>query len=792
MAALTLALGIGANTAIFSVVDAVLLRPFPYKNSGRLVMIWDQLTKLGLTQFPVTFANYRDYRNQNGVFEDIAAFDYANFNLTEAANPPERIAGMRVSANLFPVLGAEAALGRTFAWEERQPGRSSVAILSDELWRRRFGADPKVVGRTITLDQDLFVVVGIMPRTFRFTTRSVNPPELWTPLIVPADSGRTAGALQLLARLKPGVSIESAQANMKTLAAGIEQQYHPFRGPHGEDAGYGVSVISLRDQVFGNMRQGLIMLMGAVGFVLLIACANLANLLLAKAASRQKEMAIRKALGAGRGRLMAQLLTESTLLALLGGCLGLLLAVWGVAGLAAIAPRTMSIPATIKLSAPALAFTLTLSLLTGLLFGLAPAARATKASLNESMRGAERHWLPVSAPDFLVAAEVALLLVLVAGAGLLMKSFVRLQQVNPGFNAERVVTAQISLEQSQYRQSYQSAAFFSQLLERLAALPEVRSASVTSRLPLSGAGGGARGGDPFSIEGRAYNPNSRTPQVVNYQVTGLNYFRTMQIPVLSGRDFSAQDTDTSIPVAIINETMARGFWPGKSPLGQRIMLGAPRPGKPWLTIVGVAGDVRNASLDVTPIPQMYAPHAQNPSRAMTIVVLTDADPLAVLSGMRGEVFALDRSQPLYDVNTMQHRLAGSVAQPRFQSTLLGLFAAFALMLGAVGIYGVVSYSVAQRTREIGIRMALGAQSGDVLKTIVSRRAPMVLAGIAIGVGVALALARLMSSLLYGVSAKDPWVLLGSASVLALVALVAAFIPARRALSIDPVRALRHE
>jgi putative ABC transport system permease protein len=458
----------------------------------------------------------------------------------------------------------------------------------------------------------------------------------------------------------------------------------------------------------------------------------------------------------------------------------------------ALAPKTMSIPHAVKLNTSALAFTLVLSVATGLLFGLVPAARVTNASLNESLRGAVRRRIPFSVSDFLVMAEVALALVLVSSAGLLLKSFLRLTDVNPGFDAGKLITAQISLGQAQYQQNYQSAAFFNQLLDRVAALPAVSSVSVTSRLPVSGAGSGARGGDPFSIEGRPYNGASRTPQVVNYQVVGLNYFRTMQIRILAGRDFEPQDSEASTPVVIINDTMARGFWPGKSPLGQRITLGAPRPGKPWLTITGVVNDVRNSSLDVTPIPQMYVPFQQNPLRSMTIVLRAQADPLDLVKDLRREALALDPNQPVYDVNTMEQRLAGSVSQPRFRTVLLEIFATLALLLGAVGISGVVSHSVAERTREIGIRMALGAQRGDVVKNIVKGSSRSVLAGIAAGLAASLALSRLLSSFLFGVRPKDPWVLIGAAAISAVVAILAGYIPARRATKIDPVIALRYE
>ncbi len=777
LAVLALALGVGANTAIFTVVNAVLLRPFPFKDSERLVVVWDQLRKLGLTQFPVTFANYFDYRDQNRVFEDVAAFQYTAFNLSEQSGQPERISAMRVSANLFPLLGAAAAAGRVFASEENQPGRDNVVVVSHALWRRRFGADLNVIGKTVMLDGNLFTVIGIMPAGFEFSIQTSTSPGLWLPLAFRSDPARLAGGLQLLARLKDGASLEQAQANLKAVAGAIEQQYHPYRGPRGEDAGYGVVVVPLREQIFGQWRKGLLVLMGAVGFVLLIACANVANLLLARAAGREKEIAIRSALGASRSRLVRQFLTESMLLALLGGAGGLALAYGGVDLIVALGPYKPGTP--LGPDSLVLGFTLLLSLVTGLLFGLIP---AFSADVSPSRRPA------VSASRLLIASEVALSLVLVAGAGLLVKSFLRLESVNPGFRAERVLAAQASLPQPAYRERNQISAFYQQLMEQLGNLPGVESASMASRLPL----GGGRGGDPFSIEGRPYDSASKTPQVVNSQVAGPNYFRTMGIPLLTGRDFTERDAESGLPVVIINETMARGFWHNEDPLGKRIVLGAPRPGAAWLTIAGVVGDVKNASLDVAPLPQMYVPHSQNPSRSMTLVVRTAASPMAMVALVRSAVAAIDKNQPIYDVITMEQRLSASVAQPRFQSTLLGVFAGIALLLATVGIYGVVAHGVARRTREIGIRMALGAQRWDVLRLVIGESMGPALIGLAAGVAATFALGRALGSLLYEVTPTDPATLAGASLLLLGAALVACYLPARRATRIEPMSALRQE
>ncbi|OLE25410.1 MAG: hypothetical protein AUI36_32600, partial [Cyanobacteria bacterium 13_1_40CM_2_61_4] len=580
VAVTALALGIGANTAIFSVV---------------LVMVWEQLLKLGLDRFPATFGDYFDYRDQNAVFEDIAAFEYANLDLT-GSEQPERLLAMRASANLFPLLGRKAALGRTFVPEENQPGRDAVVVLSDALWRRRFGADASLVGKTVSLDGNPFTVVGVMPAGFRFSIDGSSSPDVWAPIAFHPDPARTAGGLRMIARLKPGVSTERAGTDMKTISARLEQQHHLYRGPRGEDAGYDVIVVPLREQLFGDVRRGLLVLLGAVGLVLLIACANVANLLLARATARQKEMAIHVAVGAGRLRLVRQLLTESVLLGLMGGCLGLILAFWGVDVLVSLSPNSVSSIVDVGIDGQALAFTLVIALVTGLIFGLAPALQVSRIDLNESLKVAGRSpaaGIGSRVRQLLVVGEVALSLMLVVGSGLLIKSFIRLRAVHPGFNAEKLITAQISLSPSRFRQNHQMTAFYRQLLDRIATLPEVKSASVVSALPLSEGGGG----DPFSIEGRPwrpFDPATRTPQVVSHQAIGLDYFRTMQIPLRAGRRFTERDSEGALPVVVVNETMARGFWARENVIGKRIMLGAPRPGAPWLTIVGVVGDVRSS------------------------------------------------------------------------------------------------------------------------------------------------------------------------------------------------------
>ena len=808
VAVVTLALGIGANTAIFTVINAALLRPLPYRDPERLVMVWNQLLNLGLTRFGASYADYFDYRDQNQVFEGIAAFGSRQFDLTGGAQP-ERVSGVGVSANLLPLLGVSAAFGRTFTADENQAGRDTVALLSDALWRRRFGADPGLVGRTILLDGTAHTVVGILPRGFRFSINGSESPDVWVPIALHPDPARTTeGVLNLIARLKPGITVERAQTEMSTIATRLEQQFHLYRGPHGEDAGYAVLVLPLREQVFGDMRQSLLVLLGAVGFVLLIACANVANLLLARAAARQKEMAIRFALGASRFRVIRQLLTESWMLALLGGAAGLVVARWGLRLILVASPsqaarlEALSPAAPVALDGHVLAFTLLVTVLTGLLFGLAPAFESARFTLNQSLQeGGTTSFAGAagvggnprsrfSRRAALVIAQVALSMVLVLGAALLIRSFSRLMEVDPGFNAEKLVTAQITLPQSQYREDYQVAGFFDQLLARVRALADVKSAAAISGLPLNG----RSGGDPFSIEGRPWRPTApgtNTPQFMDHETVTAGYFRTLQIPLLAGREFTEQDAAGSLPVAVINRTMARAFWPKEDPIGKHIMPGAPRPGAAWLTIIGVVGDVKSAALDVPSIPQMYRPAPQHPDRTMTLVIRTSADPMSVVCEVRRQLFMLDKDRPLYHVAAMEQIVSDSIAPRRFDLLLLSGFAALALVLAAVGIYGVVSYSVAQRTHEIGVRVALGARPRDVLGLVARQGLVLALAGIAVGVAASLALTRLISGLLFSVRATDPVTFVTVSILLLGVALVASLVPARRATRVDPIAALRH-
>jgi putative ABC transport system permease protein len=784
-AVLTLALGIGANTAVFSVVDAVVLRPLPYRGAGSLVIVWDQLLKLGLDQFPVTFANYSDYRRHNRVFEDIAAFTYSDVNLEGSPDSvPERLQAMAVTANLFALLGASPVIGQAFVPGQNDAGQGDSVILSYSLWQRQFATDPAIVGKSIRLDGRSLRVQAVMAPAFSFTILGAGAPDLWIPLTVPHTPPRSEGLLRLIARLKAGTSIQQAQADLTSIAEGIEEDYHPYTGPHGEDAGYRVSLVPLRDQLFGGFRAGVLILAGAVVFVLLIACANVANLLLARGARRRREFAIRAALGASRRQILAELAAESLLLSLAGAILGVLLAHWGVAALTALGGLPEQVRIAIDLRV--LSFTLLLSLATGLLFGFAPAIRSARAGLDltggRTVLGQERNRLRAA----LIAAEVALGVVLLVGAGILLKSFAHLRSVEPGFDPHNLLTMQVTLPAVRYLEPRSKVAFFSQLEERLRRIAGVESAALVSQLPLAG---GGPGGSPFSIEGRPYDSSGRVPQVATRYRISPDYFRSMRIPLLAGRRFERRDGPGTLPVAVINQTMARGFFAAGNPIGQHIMMGAPRPGVPWLTIVGVVPDVRGTSLRAVALPQIYTPFAQDPGSSMIAVLRTSTDPLGLALAARRQISAVDRGQAASDVRTMQQRLSGSIQRDRFETLLLTIFALAALALAAIGIYGVLDHSVCQRVPEIGLRVALGAQPLDVIRLIVAEGMRPAMLGLVLGLAATFPLTRFVRSLLFEVAPADPVTLLFVPVLFASVALAACVIPALSAARLDPSKAL---
>ncbi len=784
-AVIALALGIGANTAIFSVVNSVLLRPLGYKEPERLVTIGHSYPKLDLIA-SVSAPGYIDYRDQTSAFEEIAASSNANYNLTDGGEP-ERVQGRRVTANFFPLLGVAPALGRPFLAEEDKPEASRVAILSHGLWQRRFGGDPQIVNRTITLNNESYTVVGLMPMEFRF-----GRDELWTPIAFTpeqlANDRRGNEYLGVIARLKQGVTIEKAQAELDFIARRI-MEANPEAYP--ADSGWGVKLKSLNEEIVGNVRPALLVLLGAVGFLLLIACSNVANLMLARAAARGREIAIRTALGASRLRIVRQLLTESLLLALVGGTAGLLLAVWGIDLLVALEPVDVPRAREIGIDARVLLFTIGLSLLTGVLFGLLPALQASKpeliGKLKEGGRGSAIGGGLRNARSLLVVTEIAVALVLLIGAGLMVRSFSRLLNVNPGFQTENVLTMQVALPATKYREPQQRRAFFQELMERLKTLPGVESVGAISNLPL----GGGVTSFTFAIEGRPAPPGVMNPHT-DGRVATPDYLQTMKIPLLRGRHFTERDNADARLVAIIDETLARQFFPGEDPVGKRITIEGPDENPIWREIVGVVGAIRHKGLDAELKAQLYYPHAQSTAGFMSVVVRTANEPASLTSAVRGAVRAVDKEQPVYNVRTMGEVLNNSVSQKRFSMFLLTIFAAVALVLAAVGIYGVMAYTVTARTNEMGIRIALGARSIDILRLVVGQGMILALAGVALGLIIAFGVTRVMSSLLYGVSATDPVTFAAIALLLTGVALLACYIPARRATKVDPMIALRYE
>ena len=784
VAVIALALGIGANTAIFSVVNTVLLRPLPYKDPEQLVMVWEDATKHGYPRDTPTAANYIDWRDQNSVFSGMAAIGDESFNLT-GIREPERLEGRPVSASLFPLLGVEPQLGRVFTAQEDQPGSQQVVVLSYGLWQRRFGGDANIIGKPLTLNNETYTVIGVMPARFQFPSKD---DELWVPIAFTAQqaANRNTHYLQVVARLKPGITLQQAQTEMTTIGARLQQQYPQ------SNAEVGVAVTSLHEHLVGDIKPVLLVLLGAVALVLLIACANVANLLLARAAIRQKEIALRVALGARRWRLLRQFLTESVLLALFSGVVGLAIAYTGLILLRTFIPENISQAREISLDLRVLGFTLLVSLFTGVLFGLAPALQAARFNQSETLKEGGRDSATGASGKrlrgLLVTAEVAVSLVLLIAAGLLVNSFLRLRNVDPGFKTDNLLTMKIVLPQPKYEEMARRTAFYTELVQRVQSVAGVRSAAVTTNLPLY------RQGNSISIrvEGRP-DPALGQELIVVTRMVSPGYFDTMSIPLLAGRALTDQDTDTTPNIAVISETMARRFWPGEDPIGKRISIGRIRSDADWIRVVGVVKDVRQVELSTDPKPQMYFTYRQLDFFAPEdLVVKTDVDPASLAATVRKTVWEIDKDQPVSDIRTMQEILAESIARQRFSMLLLGLFAGVALLLAAVGIYGVMSYSVAQRTHEIGIRMALGAQATAVLKLAVGYGLKLVLAGVAIGLIAAFALTRLMSTLLFGVTATDPATFALISLLLVGVAALASYIPARRATKVDPIIALRYE
>jgi len=786
IAVITLALGVGANAAIFSVANMALLRPLPYQNPDELVMVWETAPKLGFPHNDVAPANFIDWRDQNRVFTQIAAFGGASLSLT-GQGEPERIEGERVSASLFPLLGVAPALGRVFTEQEDRSGAQSVIVLSHSLWQRRFGGDTGLIGQSLTLNNHPYTVVGVMPAHFRFPGREQ---EFWVPMAFEPDeaAGRGDHYLSVVARLKPGVTRRQAQAEMDAIAARLLQQYPRT------NTDQGVALVQLHEEFAGAIRKPLLILMGVVGFVLLIACANLTNLLLARATQRASELTIRAALGASRMRLIRQLLTESVLLALSGGAVGALLAIWGVDLLETLVPENLAQARGVVMDWRVFGFSGAVSLLTGVLFGLAPALQISKLNLTEALKEGGRSGAGSGSRGrlrgALVIGEIALSLVLLTGAGLMIKSFYRLTGVDTGFQPDKSLTMRMHLSGEKYGDSVKRRTFYDHMLQQVQSIPGVQSAGVITQLPLTTQGLSFT----FSLEGQPPTPASNLPLAV-FRVISQDYFRAMGVPLLRGRSFTPQDSADAQAVVVINRTMAERFWPGQEALGKRFKIGASDNPNPLMMVVGVVGDVRQSSLDQTLKPEIYVSHLQDRrffAIPRDLVVRTTGDPLAMAAAVRAEIWELDKELPLYQVRTMEQILSASVVGQRFNMLLLTVFAALALLLAAVGIYGLMSYATAQRAREIGVRLALGARASDVLRLVMKQGLILTVSGVAIGLAGAFALTRLMTGLLFGVSATDPSTFTLIAALLTLVALAACWIPARRAARVDPMVALRCE
>lgn len=777
-AVIALALGIGANSAIFSVINGVLLRSLAYRDAGSIVMVWERNFQRSRSQNSVSPANFLDWQKQSTSFEQIAASWDTRINLISGGEP-EEIQVQRVSGDFFAVLGVPSRLGRSFTRDEDVPGANLVVILSHELWQTRFGGNPAIVGQSITASGRTFTVLGVMPPGFHFLNSQV---KAWIPLALdPANDWRKQGRyLRSVARLKSGVTMQRAQAELDGIARQLEQDYPDY------NKGWGVNLVPMHEQIVGDIRPVLLVLLAAVAFVLLIACANVANLLLSRAASRQKELALRAALGAGRTRLIRQMLTESMLLAMMGGALGVLLAYWGIQLLLAFAPDNIPRLTEITIDPRVLGFTLAVSLLTGLIFGLVPALQSSRPDLSDALKEGARGSSGGSrvVRNVFVVAEMALSLVLLVGAGLMLRSFFELHQVKTGFETDNVLTMRVQLPTAKYPQPAQRAEFFKRAQERLAALPGVKSVGAISYLPLTGLASST----VFNLASQPELPPSESPGT-EVRIITPGYFSAMGIPLLKGRSFDERDGADS-RVLVINETLARKFFPGQDPIGQRLIINwEPKVAD---EIVGVVGDVKETALAEEPNPAIYWPHPREPYQFLNFVLRAAIDPAPLTAAAVKEIHALDPDQPVADIRTLNQVVAKSIARPRFNALLLAIFAGVALVLASVGIYGVMNYSATQRTQEIGIRMAIGAKPGDILRLVVGHGMKLTLAGIVIGVIASLALTRVMANLLFGITATDLPTFVAVAAVLTIVALVANYIPARRATRLNPVIALRYE
>jgi putative ABC transport system permease protein len=799
IAVATLALGIGANAAIFSVVNAVLLNPLPFERPGELVRVTGDLKGQTLADVGLSVPELFDYRDRSGIFGQISGLFPINANIT-GGDRPERAEVLLVDTNYFSMLGVRPEVGRFFETSDYRTGIAEIAVISDGWWRRHYGADPNVVGKTLRMDDDLYTIVGVTPAGFRHPGRSIETDvEIWSPagwLTSPFGRAPSRAAYLLqggLARLRPGLSVAAAQKQLDVFAEELRRQ---FSTEYPQAEGWTPRILPLQDDLVGNVRPALLVLMAAVGFVLLIACANVANLLLARASARRRELAIRQAMGAGRLRLVRQLLTESLVLALTGGALGLALSSWGVQLLLRLSPASLPGVAAAGPDARVLLFTLAASLSTGILFGTLPALQASGSgfseSLQDSARGSSTGRRGRRLRSVLVVAEFALALVLLVAAGLLVRTLWRLQQVDPGFDSKGVTMASLWLpqpnipESGRYFKNDAQVTLYKRILERVGALPGVANVAASTRVPF----GSNRGGGAFEIEGR--DPVRGGRAGAQFASVSTGYFQTLRIPLVRGRVFTEQDEEKAMPVAVVSDSLVRKFFANEDPVGRRIRIpGRLRPG-PWMTIVGVVRDVKTEALDALESPILYRPMLQASSLNMTLLVRGGGGPAALGAAIEKEIRAADPQLPIYGVRTMDEAMSSTVRQRRFAMRLLLLFAVTALLLSAIGVYGVIAFSVAQRRHEIGIRMALGARPGDVQRLLLTQGARLALAGVGIGLAGAFLLTGALSALLYGVSPRDPLTFGGIAALLTAVALLACYLPARGASRLDPIQALRSE
>jgi putative ABC transport system permease protein len=797
IAIITVALAIGANSAVFSLVNSLLIRPLPYKNPQQLVLIWEQFANQGLDRIPVSAPEFQDYQKELRSYDGIAAFDYIDLNLT-GGDVPERVQGAVVSPSLFSVLGIQPIRGRTFAPEEQGEGHDDVVVISARLWQRRFNSDPAVLNGKIMLNGRGYTVVGIMPASFEFPLPLFNKQggtfgeraDIWKPVAFTEDELKSRGSRSygIIGRLRDGVSASEAQAELSTTVANWIPR---FKENYAVETGFGAHVYALQEQVVGGMRPALLILLGAVALVLLIACANLTTMLLARGGSREREMAIRVALGAGPLRLLRFLLIESVMLSVIGGCVGVVGAIWGLDVLTALGAKTVPRLSEVNLDTTVLLVTFVISVGTGVLFGIVPAIASAKPELTEALKeggrsstvGARRNQVRNS----LVVAEIALALVLLIGAGLLMKSFIHLENVNPGFNPKNVVTAELSLPVLKYARGKPVIDFYAEVVRRVSALPGVQAAALTNVLPLSG----SNTDNSFHIEGRNEMVTKVFPDEEVRSITP-DYFRVLQTPLVRGRFFTDADNADAPGVVIVNQAMAKKYWPNEDAIGKRINFGDADPTKiKWFTIVGIVADIHHQGLDVDPKPEFYLPHPQRPYRGMVLAVRSAQDPRSLIPALRSQIQSVDPDQPLANVRTLEKVAAESIAPRRMSMVLLGAFAVIALLLASVGIYGVISFLVVQRTHEIGVRMALGAQRRDVLQMVVGHALKLVGIGALVGLALAFVSTRALTALLYGVSNFDLVTFLFVTLTLASVALIASYIPALRATRADPMVALSH-